>query len=424
MVFRRVNQGSGGAIIYEAVGITGWEKSVAFFRQLSALLISFCVFYTVAMTSSQATTDVTAVRVGQHTDKTRFVIELSDKPIYNIFFLSNPYRIVIDMQEVNWKAAKKAKRKIGPIENYRYGLFRKGTSRLVLDLNKPVKIIRKSILPPSEGKPYRFFIDIRKTDTGSFQESVQATRKTKLAFAPPAIQVLPEKTTSEILRIVIDAGHGGIDPGASGQSGVYEKQLTLQVAKKLRSVLNKNPRYNTIMTRDNDTFLSLRERVAVARKFDADLFISIHADSISRPDFRGSTVYTLSENASDDEAAELAQVNNKSDVIGGVDLEAQDDTVQGILIDLAQRETMNFSVKFAKLLIPEIAKSGMKIGGKSHRFAGFRVLKAPDVPSVLVELGYLSNRKDEKILKSAIGQKRLAVSLAKAVDKYFSALQP
>ncbi|MBL4906253.1 MAG: N-acetylmuramoyl-L-alanine amidase [Sneathiella sp.] len=390
-----------------------------FFRRVLFLFLGLLALCGLYANDSLAAADVTAVRLGLHTDKTRFVVELSEKPIYNIFYLPNPYRIVIDMQEVNWKALKVGSRKTGVIENYRYGLFRKGTSRLVLDLNAPVKIIRQTILPPSEGKPFRFFIDVQKTNNDTFQALVKATRKTKLAFAPPVVHIVPEDKKSKKLRIVIDAGHGGIDPGATGRSGVYEKQLTLQVAKKLRAQLNKNPKYKILLTRQDDTFLSLRERVGIARKYNADLFISIHADSIARSDISGSTVYTLSENASDDEAAALASAHNMSDVIAGVDLESQDDTVQGILIDLAQRETMNFSVKFAKLLIPEIARSGMKVVGKSHRFAGFRVLKAPDVPSVLVELGYLSNRHDEKILKSSKGQSKLAFSISKAVDKYF-----
>lgn len=363
--------------------------------------------------------DVSSVRLGVHSDKTRFVMEMSEKPKYNIFFLSNPYRIVIDMQEVDWKASALGGKGKGVIQDYRYGLFRKGTSRVVLDLKAPVKVLRKVILPPSEGKPYRFFIDVQKTTPQEFTKAVKNSRKTQIARAPSIIHSVPEPKNGGKITIVIDAGHGGIDPGATGKSGVYEKKLTLAVAKKLSARLSKNPSFKTILTRDDDTFLSLRERVNVARSNKSDLFISIHADSIGRSDIRGSTVYTLSENASDDEAAALASENNKSDVIAGVDLEAQDDTVQGILIDLAQRETMNFSVKFAKLLIPEIAQSGMKVGGKSHRFAGFRVLKAPDVPSVLVELGYLSNHQDEKILKSAIGQTRLANSIAEAVEKYF-----
>lgn len=368
--------------------------------------------------------EISAVRIGLHKDKTRFVLELKEKPDTRIFFLSNPNRLVIDMPEVNWTAKRKKNRKTGLIDNYRYGLFRQGTSRLVLDLNAPVKVLRKVTLPPAEGKPYRFFIDIQRTDQGSFQKAVIKSRKQQIRKSPAIIVEQPKPSDSRKLKIVIDAGHGGVDPGAIGQSGVYEKQLTLQVAKKLYANLKKNPRYHPVLTRSKDIFLSLRDRVQFARNFEADLFISIHADSIGRSDIRGSTVYTLSENASDKEAAELANVNNKSDVIAGVDLDEQDDTVQGILIDLAQRETMNFSVKFAKILIPEIARSGMKVGGRSHRFAGFRVLKAPDVPSVLVELGYLSNRKDEQILKSKSGQVKLASSIAKAVDKYFSKHQP
>ncbi|MFT6558701.1 MAG: N-acetylmuramoyl-L-alanine amidase [Sneathiella sp.] len=386
---------------------------------LSVLLLCF-LFGETAI----AKPEVTSVRLGLHKDKTRFVMEMSEKPEYNIFFLPNPYRIVIDMQEVSWKPGNKKVRKTGVIENYRYGLFRQGTSRVVLDLNRPVKVLRKVILPPSEGKPYRFFIDVQKTDKSTFQTAVTESRKRQVAMTVPAIKTAPPPKNEKQLNIIIDAGHGGIDPGAIGKSGVYEKQLTLAVARKLKQKLSLNKRYHILMTRSNDTFVSLRERVNFARKNEADLFISIHADSIGRSDIRGSTVYTLSENASDDEAAALANTNNKSDVIAGVDLEEQDDTVQGILIDLAQRETMNFSVKFAKMLIPEIARSGMKVGGHSHRFAGFRVLKAPDVPSVLVELGYLSNKKDEQILKSEIGQRKLANSIALAVDKYFEAIKP
>ncbi|MCG8493524.1 MAG: N-acetylmuramoyl-L-alanine amidase [Sneathiellales bacterium] len=370
--------------------------------------------------SAVAKQEVSAVRIGLHADKTRFVLELKEKPETRIFFLSKPNRLVIDMPEVDWTAKSRKNRKTGLIENYRYGLFRQGTSRIVLDLSAPVKILRKVTLPPSEGKPYRFFIDIQRTNKESFQQAVLQSRKKQIKTTPSITLQAPKPSDDRKLTVVIDAGHGGIDPGAIGQSGFYEKIVTLAVAKKLHAKLKKNSKYHPVLTRSKDIFLSLRERVQFARNSEADLFISIHADSIGRPDIRGATVYTLSETASDDEAAALAKINNKSDVIAGVDLIEQDDTVQGILIDLAQRETMNFSVKFAKLLIPEFVRSGMRVGSRSHRFAGFRVLKAPDVPSVLVELGYLSNRKDEKILKSKSGQIKLANSIANAVDKYFS----
>jgi len=390
-----------------------------FLRTGFLLLVCNVLFATAAL----AMTDVKAIRLGVNNGKTRFVMELATKPVYTIFYLANPDRIVIDMQEVNWTTAKTGKKSVGLINNYRYGLFRQGTSRIVLDLKKPVKILSEVILPPAKKQGYRFFIDIVQTDKDAFIKTVKESRKRKIALLPPIPRQRIKPDQNQKPTIIIDAGHGGIDPGATGRSGVFEKKLTLRVAQRLKEYLQKSNKYNVIMTRDKDIFLSLRERVNVARKYKGDLFISLHADSIGRPDISGSTVYTLSENASDDEAAALAREHDKSDVIAGVDLEEQDDTVQGILIDLAQRETMNFSVKFAQILLPEIAASGMKTNGRSHRFAGFRVLKAPDVPSVLVELGYLSNRHDEKIMRSKSGQRKLARSVSRAIDKYFKNLQ-
>ncbi len=391
-------------------------------------LLKLCFWVTVcgltSTTSFAANTNITAVRLGLHTDKTRFVLEIDQKPDYRIFFLPNPDRLVIDMQEVNWRTGSNSKKGLGLIENYRYGLFRQGTSRIVLDLKSPVKVIRETILPPTDSKPYRFFIDIAKTDQAQFAKSVEESRKRQVAAIAPRLEAVPIPRNQRKYTIVVDAGHGGIDPGAIGKSGVFEKKLTLAVAKRLKAELEQNSQYRVILTRDRDSFLSLRERVDIGRKYKGDLFISIHADSIGRSDIRGSTVYTLSENASDDEAAALAENHDKADVIAGVDLEEQDDTVQGILIDLAQRETMNFSVKFAKLLLPEFRNSGIKTGSRSHRFAGFRVLKAPDVPSVLVELGYLSNRHDEELLKSPAGQQKMATAISRAIEKYFANLEP
>ncbi|MFB9354665.1 N-acetylmuramoyl-L-alanine amidase [Sneathiella chinensis] len=395
------------------------------FRSVQLLAGVLLVIGTLTSAAVAARTTVTDVRLGIHADKTRFVMEVSEKPDFRLFYLNNPYRIVIDMQELDWEVPdSKGRTSAGLVQQYRYGLFRRGTSRVVLDFKQPVKVLKQVILPPGEGKPYRFFIDIQKTSDGEFQQAVEASRNVQLASLPKETKTVAEIIKNQKHTIVVDAGHGGIDPGAIGKSGVHEKKLTLAVAQRLARILKSRGDYNVVMTRDDDTFLSLKERVNVARNVKADLFISVHADSIGRADVRGSTVYTLSETASDKEAEALASSHNKSDIIAGVDLDEQDDTVQGILIDLAQRETMNFSVKFAKYLIPEIAQSGMKLGSRSHRFAGFRVLKAPDVPSVLVELGYLSNRQDEKILKSDNGQEKLARSIAAAVDKYFGTIKP
>jgi N-acetylmuramoyl-L-alanine amidase len=187
------------------------------------------------------------------------------------------------------------------------------------------------------------------------------------------------------------------------------------VARELRS----RGRYRVVLTRDRDVFLRLRTRVEKARKAGADLFVSLHADSIKSRRFRGASVYTLSEKASDAEAARLAEWENKADIIAGLDLNRQSDEVTNILIDLAQRETMNFSAKFANILLPEIGKVGPLLR-KSHRFAGFAVLKAPDIPSVLVEMGYLSNRDDERMLTSPKRRSKLVRAIATAIDKYFA----
>ncbi|WP_159104340.1 N-acetylmuramoyl-L-alanine amidase [Sneathiella glossodoripedis] len=239
-----------------------------------------------------AQTTITDVRLGLHKDKTRFVIEIDQKPEYKIFFLPNPDRLVIDMQEVNWLDEATSKKGVGLIESYRYGLFRQGTSRIVLDLKTPVKILRETILPPTDKKPYRFFIDIAKTDQAQFAKSVEESRKRQVAAIKPRQENVPIPRSQLKHTIIVDAGHGGIDPGAIGKSGIYEKKLTLAVAKKLKTELEKDNRYRVILTRDRDTFLSLRERVDIAREYKGDLFISVHADSIGRSDIRGSTVYT------------------------------------------------------------------------------------------------------------------------------------
>jgi N-acetylmuramoyl-L-alanine amidase len=246
------------------------------------------------------------------------------------------------------------------------------------------------------------------------------------APAPPAsvaVPPVPRPAAPRRARIVVlDPGHGGPDPGAIGQAGQLEKRIVLEVVRRLKERLDATGRYQVLMTRNSDIYIPLRERVALARAANADLFVSLHADWIDRSQVRGASVYTLSEGASDSEAQELAARENRADIIAGVDLSAESDEVTTILIDLAQRETLNHAIRFARTLVPELASAGQLLD-RTHRFAGFRVLKAPDVPSVLVELGYLSNREDERMLASAAGQARLAEALARAVNAFFAAGQ-
>ena len=226
----------------------------------------------------------------------------------------------------------------------------------------------------------------------------------------------PERRKRKV--IVIDPGHGGVDPGALAPSGAYEKDITLAAAKVFKRRLDATKRYEVHLTRDNDTFIRLRDRIAIARAKNADLFISLHADTIASKGVRGMSVYTLSEKASDKEAADLAEKENKADLIAGIDLTSETANVTNILIDLAQRETMNESARFAANLVSEL-RSVSKILPRAHRFAGFAVLKAPDVPSVLMEMGFLSNPQDEKALTDPAYRARMADSLVQAVNRFF-----
>lgn len=219
--------------------------------------------------------------------------------------------------------------------------------------------------------------------------------------------------------VVIDPGHGGIDPGAIGVNGVMEKTLTLAVALELRAMLERTGRYRVVLTRSDDEYVGLRERIERARAARGDLFLSLHADSVGRPNTRGASVYTLSERASDAEAARLAAKENKADIIAGADLGEHDAVVATILIDLAQRGTKNKAVGFADLVAEEIG-TVTPLLRRHRRFAGFAVLKAPDIPSVLIELGYLSNATDARNLASATHQQRMVRAIVRAVERYFS----
>ena len=381
---------------------------------------AFMVWLAGALPVLAAGADVTGIRIGEHPQSTRFVLDVTEDVGYRIFTLPDPYRVVVDMPELNWdvplapQAQADEGQARGVIKKYRFGLFQPGTSRLVLDLTGPARVKRAFMLPPQGPHQYRLVLDLEPTDRASFLADKKAPP------APPSLPDVPiaPKRNDNVRTIVIDAGHGGVDPGAISINGRFEKVVTLRAALALRDKLKTRPGYNVVLTRDRDIFLPLRERVNIGRRAGGDLFISLHADSIHKPGIRGATVYTLSETASDKEAEALARKENQADVIAGVDMEGESAELRQILIDLMQRETKNYSAEFANILIPEMAKKVL-MRTNSHRFAGFRVLKAPDVPSVLVELGYLSNKDDEKILFSERGIDALATTIANAVDRYF-----
>jgi len=271
-------------------------------------------------------------------------------------------------------------------------------------------------LPPQGPYSHRIVIDLSSTDRKSFLAEREKKPRSKKSATTPSRS--PRTKINGRKIIVIDPGHGGVDPGTISKNGRYEKKVTLAASFAVKNLLEKTGKYAVVMTRNRDMFIPLQRRVSIARQAGAELFLSLHADSIANRKIRGATVYTLSENASDKEAAALARKENKADIIAGVDLDGESALLTEILIDLMQRETMNYSAEFANILIPEMGRAVI-MRTNSHRFAGFRVLKAPDVPSVLVEMGYLSNSKDVEMLTSSNGIRKIARAIARAVDTYF-----
>ncbi|HEY7978724.1 MAG TPA: N-acetylmuramoyl-L-alanine amidase [Rhizomicrobium sp.] len=373
---------------------------------------------TTAQSAQAAAPVVMNVRIGEHQDRTRFVIELSDPVKLRVFTLANPNRVVIDMPEVLWRLNGPQKPTgNGAIKSYRYGLFRPGNARFVIDLNMAVTVAEPLILPPSDGFGYRIVLDLFPVPQTKFEETAgwPADLKAKETVAE-AVPLGPKSSARKV--VVVDAGHGGIDSGTVGIDGMQEKDLVLDEAKRLGAALRKRG-YTVHLTRDTDIYIPLRERVSIARGYGADLFISLHADSNPNPDVTGASVYTLSEKGSDKEAAALAKKENQSDIIAGVDLTGQDDSVSHILIDLAQRDTMNHSSRFAETVVSKLSGATDVLPRTPHRSGALVVLKAPDVPAVLVELGYLSNAEDCRQMHGDRWRNGVANAIADAVDQNF-----
>src|SRR3569833_1904454 len=370
---------------------------------------------------------VMGVRIGEHADKTRFVIEVSDPVTFRTFTLRNPNRVVVDMPAVQWHMDDAPRPSgNGAIHAYRYGQFRSGNSRFVIDLNAPVSVAPPVVIPPSGGYGYRAVIDLVPATQDQFDRSAgwpddlraREAAAEQLASLPPAPS--PARAPAEKRVVVIDAGHGGIDGGTSGVNGLMEKDLVLDEALRLGRELVRRGNYTVHLTRDTDIFIPLTERTRIARSWRADLIISLHADSNPNPDLSGLSIYTLSERGSDRVADALARKENQSDVIAGVDLGGGNSTVAPILIDLAQRDTMNRSSRFATGAIDELTRSTDILPRQAHRSAAYVVLKAPDVPAVLIELGYLSNASDAVQMNTARWRNGVAGAVANAVDRYFN----
>lgn len=376
-----------------------------------------------AAPSGESQSVATDIRIGGDDKQTRFVVDLSRKIDITAFMLADPYRVVVDLPRTTFKLpANTGEQARGLVKAFRYGLIMQGGSRIVLDTKAPVRLEKAFVIDAAEGQPARLVLDLVATDRASFMRNITLANRSAQQSASARPSDAPPKVEGDARPlIVIDPGHGGIDNGAKGTGGELEKDVVLAFALTLREKLEAQGKYRVAMTRSEDEFIALGERVRFARSRNAALFVSVHADALPKREglAEGATVYTLSENASDAEAARLAETENKADVIAGVDLTAEPDDVANILVDLAQRETKTFSMQFARTVVEEL-KSAARLHKHPLKSAGFKVLLAPDVPSVLVELGYMSTKDDLKQLTSANWRARTAQALAQAVDAYFT----
>lgn len=364
----------------------------------------------------------TGARLAGDQKQTRFVVDLSQTVDMRAFTLANPYRVIIDLPQIAFQfPPKTGERGRGLVKAFRFGLVMPGGSRIVVDTTGPVKVERAFVLDAADGLPARLVVDLAAVDRDTFLRA--AAIDNRLPRDPPRRAEREAAPVSSDPRpvIVLDPGHGGIDTGTRAASGELEKTLVLEFALMLRDKLEQTDKYRVVMTRTDDRFVELAERVRLARQRDAQLFISVHCDALRRREgeAEGATVYTVSEHASDAEAARLADAENKADVIAGVNLSAEPNDIADILIDLAQRETKNYSAQFARVLVGEL-KTTARLHKHPLKSAGFKVLTAPDVPSVLIELGYVSSREDIKQLTSNDWRSQVGDKIVQAVDAFFT----
>ena len=398
---------------------------------------------------------VTGIRTGGTGGQARLVLETTAEVNFSLLLLSEPYRLVIDMPESLWRIDGRPRQgalQTSPLKGFRFGNPSPGRSRLVVDLDGPAIPVEAFRLPP-RGGAHRLVIDVKESGPTAFQLAVRALRQQdgKLVdLAPPPetsqqnpaiLMPEPRPRRQEGARgssggllplprpepppgavagrkwiVFIDAGHGGKDPGAIGASGTREKDITLAAARELARQMEATGRIKALLSRDRDQFHRLRKRIDLAREAKADVFISLHADAAPSRKARGVSIFTLSDKASDKEAAHLARQENQADLIGGPNLASTDPVVSSALLGMFQRESMNQSSVLAAELLDEF--KGIPTAQRGHRFAGFAVLKSPDVPSVLIEMGFLTNRQDERRLKTESYRRDLMARITRAVLRY------
>lgn len=396
----------------------------------------------VARAVADRNTGILAVRVWPAADYTRVAIEHSAPLKYTHFTIKNPDRLVVDLEGIEFNSVLESMtNKIAPddpnIKLLRAGRFKPGVVRLVMELKNEVKP-QVFVLPPVAGYGYRLVLDvypleppdpllqlIQKNESLFSGNSGQGDKKTEPVTEIKAERPRPGKpVVDRLVTITLDPGHGGEDPGAVGRGGSYEKHVTLAVAKRLKAKIDAEPNMRAVLTRDTDFFVPLQMRVQKARRIQSDLFVSIHADAFVRPDANGSSVFALSESGASSTAARyLAQKENAADLIGGVNIDVKDPMLARTLLDLSQTATISDSLKLGKAVLGEIGGIN-RLHKENVEQAGFAVLKAPDIPSILIETAFISNPEEEKRLNDDAYQDKMAEAIISGIRKYFSRNPP
>lgn len=433
---------------YGAALRTSW----LFFVSLILLVLVPVTLYAANTSKLQ----VENIRFGGGDGKTRIVLDLNQKTDFRAFLLDQPYRIVLDLPSAEWNTF--TSRFVGDthaVKSYRSGILGDGMTRVIFDIKEPVTINSVFIVPKTGVTKDRLVIDVTPSSVNAFNAQKSrvfgnrdltagpgsvnastdsdATAENRHGYAAAENDIVKQSTQPapetpslfkhpKMYTVVVDAGHGGQDPGAAA-FGLQEKNITLAVARELRRQLEETGHYKVVLTRDSDVYIKLHDRVDISRNVKADLFVSIHADKVSRMNIRGASIYTLSETASDAETALLADSENNAGFVAGVDLSQESQDVADILLDLAMREKMNESNMFARLLTHAFIRKNVQLLPNSHRSAGFAVLKAPDVPSVLIETGFISNQSEAKLLNSGQFQRNISSAIVEGIDAYFRKIQ-
>ncbi|MCG5548759.1 N-acetylmuramoyl-L-alanine amidase [Halorhodospira halochloris] len=373
-------------------------------RWLSGLVL-FALLWSVAPLASADEAKIERVHAVEEDSRLRIIFDLDNVPEHDVFSLSDPYRVVIDFDQT--ELATQDLPRAGLLREMRSGVQQSGQLRLVLDMEERVDT-RSFVIGQGGEQGHQLLLDL----TPDKREAREASRER----AQP-VRSASERNQDKAL-IAIDAGHGGVDPGAIGPSGTYEKDVALAVARKLRDLIEQEPSLEPLMIRDGDYYMALRDRTRKAREHEADLFLSLHADGAENPNVKGASVYALSvDGATSERARMLARRENAADFLGGVSLEDKDDDLRSVLVDLTRGATIEASLEVGDYMLTELDRHADLLRNRVDR-AGFAVLKSVDMPSLLIELGFMTNAEEERRLNDSGYQSQLADGILAAVKQY------